>query len=168
MRRTIGDIGGQSVALIGAGGVGKAIGVALARAGAGDIRIFDRDAAKAAALAKALALHGGARPCGGAEQALDGAHGLVNATAVGMSPNRDAPAPISLLRRDLWVADAVYQPLWTPLLAAARELGAKVMTGRELALDQALDAFELFTGRHASASVMASAFDRVIAMRRAA
>jgi shikimate dehydrogenase len=58
--------------------------------------------------------------------------------------------------------------LWTPLLAAARDLGATVMTGRELAIDQAEDAFEIFTGRVASAAVMTSAFDRVIALRRAA
>jgi quinate/shikimate dehydrogenase (NAD+) len=167
MARTIGEIAGQSVALIGAGGVGKAIGAALRQSGAGEIRVFDRDAAKAALLTTALA-DGKATPCRNAEEALAGAHGLVNATAVGMLPNRDSPVPIALLRRDLWVADAVYQPLWTPLLAAARDLGANVMTGRELAIDQALDAFEIFTGREASATVISSAFDRVIAMRRAA
>ena len=42
-----------------------------------------------------------------------------------MLPNRDTPAPFDLLREDLWVADAVYQPLWTPLLLAAKEKGAQ-------------------------------------------
>jgi len=165
LRRAIGDIAGASVALIGAGGVGKAIGVALAQMGAARIMIVDRDAAKARDLAAALG--GGAEARASAQEALDGAAGLINATAVGMTPSRDSPAPLNLLRRDLWVADAVYQPLWTPLLSAARDLGAKVMTGRELAIEQAMDAFEIFTGREASMPVVAEAFDRVIAMRAA-
>jgi shikimate dehydrogenase len=168
VRRAIGDIAGQTIALIGAGGVGKAIGVALSEAGAGEIRIVDREAAKARALAQALSRRGKATPCASAEEALEGAQGLVNATAVGMAPNCDTPAPFALLRPSLWVADAVYQPLWTPLLSAARDQGAKVMTGRELAIDQAMDAFEIFAGRQASLAVMSNAFDRVIALRQAA
>jgi shikimate dehydrogenase len=167
VRRAIGEVAGQIVALIGAGGVGKAIGVALSQSGAGEIRIVDREPAKARALAETLARHGRARACASALEALDGAQGLVNATAVGMSPNRDTPAPFALLRGNLWVADAVYQPLWTPLLGAARDRGAKVMTGRELAIDQAKDAFEIFTGREPPFAAMADAFDRVIALRRA-
>src|SRR5581483_6339933 len=124
--------------------------------GAGDIRIVDPAAGKAAALAQAL--DGAARACANAEQALDGADGLVNASAVGMLPSRASPVPLGLLRRDLWVADAVYQPLWTPLLSAAREKGATTMTGRELAVDQAIDAFEIFTGRTASRAVLEQAF----------
>jgi len=54
VKRAIGDIAGQTIALIGAGGVGKAIGVALSEAGAGKIRIVDREPAKARALAAAL------------------------------------------------------------------------------------------------------------------
>jgi shikimate dehydrogenase len=168
LKRTIGDVGGQRIALIGAGGVGKAIAVALSGAQAGEIRIFDRESAKARALAETLSPHGLARSCANSEDALAGAHGLVNATAVGMLPNRDAPVSLTLLRRDLWVADAVYQPLWTPLLAAARDKGAKVMTGRELAIDQAMDAFEIFTRRAAPRDAMIAAFDDVIMRREAA
>jgi shikimate dehydrogenase len=168
LRRIVGDVAGRRIALIGAGGVGKAIGVALGEAGAGEIRIFDRDGAKAAALAEALAAKAGTRACASAAEALDGAEGLVNATTAGMLPNRESPVPLSLLRRDLWVADAVYQPLWTPLLAAARGKGATVMTGRELALDQAVDAFEIFTGRKPDRDTMAAAFDCVIQRREAA
>jgi shikimate dehydrogenase len=42
------------------------------------------------------------------------------------------------------------------------------MTGRELAVDQAIDAFEIFTGRIASRAVMEQAFDEVIRRRQAA
>ena len=68
---------------------------------------------------------------------------------------------------DMWVADAVYSPLWTPLLKAAKAKGAAVMTGRELAIYQAADAFELFTGLKPSAIEMGIAFDAVMAKRYA-
>src|SRR5947208_11108074 len=99
------------------------------------------------------------------EDALAGAVGLVNGTPVGMLPNRGTPIPEALLRGGLWVADAVYSPLWTPLLKAAKAKGAKVMTGRDLAIYQAADAFELFTGLKPSAVEMGNAFDAVMAKR---
>ena len=163
--RILGPIAGRTVALVGAGGVGKAIGFALAGSRIGELRIYDRDAGKAAGLARTLAGRIAARACGSVAEALSGAEGLVNATPVGMLPSRDTPVPTALLRPDLWVADVVYSPLWTPLLAAARDLGARVMTGRELTIDQGLDAFRLFTGAEASRDAMSAAFDAAIATR---
>ncbi|MCA1385273.1 MULTISPECIES: shikimate dehydrogenase [unclassified Bradyrhizobium] len=158
---------GNAIALIGAGGVGKAIAFALASLNVADIRIFDSEPARAEKLAAMLAPRG-ARVAASVEDALEGATGLVNGTPVGMLPNRDTPVPAGLLRADLWVADAVYSPLITPLLAAAREKGAKIMTGRDLAIYQAADAFELFTGLAPSTEIMGEAFDAVMAARSAA
>jgi shikimate dehydrogenase len=157
----------RPVALIGAGGVGKAIAFALAGRGVPELKIFDRNCAKAAELAEALASRARARAVESVEQAIAGAGGLVNGTPVGMLPNRDSPVPAQLLRGDLWVADAVYTPLWTPLLNAARARGATVMTGRELAIFQAMDAFELFSGMKPSREVMSAAFDAVMEQRAA-
>ncbi|ACL55167.1 shikimate dehydrogenase [Methylobacterium nodulans] len=151
------------VALIGAGGVGKAIAVALSGFPGLEIRLVDRDPAKAASLAAALAPRAALRVCGTVEQALDGAGGLVNGTPVGMLPNRGSPVPPHLLRPEIWVADAVYSPLWTPLLREAARLGAPTMTGRDLAIHQAVDAFRLFTGVDAPETAMAQAFDAAIA-----
>lgn len=159
---------GNAVAVIGAGGVGKAIAFALASLKVADIRIFDSEPARAEKLAGLLAGQGGARVTGSVEDALVGATGLVNGTPVGMLPSRDTPVPAALLRADLWIADAVYSPLITPLLAAAREKGARIMTGRELAIYQAADAFELFTGLAPSTEIMGEAFDAVMAARSAA
>ncbi|MBC9880559.1 shikimate dehydrogenase [Bradyrhizobium sp. INPA01-394B] len=159
---------GNAVAVIGTGGVGKAIAFALASLKVADLRIFDSEPARAEKLAVLLATHGGARVARCVEDALDGATGLVNGTPVGMLPNRDTPVAASLLRETLWVADAVYSPLITPLLAAARAKGARIMTGRELAIYQAADAFELFTGLAPSTEVMGEAFDAVMAARSAA
>ncbi|MBR0729557.1 shikimate dehydrogenase [Bradyrhizobium japonicum] len=159
---------GNAVAVIGTGGVGKAIAFALASLKVSDLRIFDSETARAEKLASLLARHGGATVAKSVEDALDGATGLVNGTPVGMLPNRGMPVPATLLHEKMWVADAVYSPLITPLLAAAQAKGARIMTGRELAIYQAADAFELFTGLAPSTEVMGEAFDEVMAARSAA
>jgi shikimate dehydrogenase len=80
-----------------------------------------------------------------------------------MLPGRGTPVPAALLHDGLWVADAVYSPLWTPLLTDAKARNARTMTGRELAIHQAAGAFELFTGLTPSIDVMGNAFDRAMA-----
>ncbi len=153
------------VAVIGAGGVGKAIAFALASLDVTELRIVDCERPKAAQLAAGLEGLTKATDSEGIEDALRGAVGLVNASPVGMLPNTGTPVPDHLLDARLWVADAVYSPLWTPLLTAAKAKGATVMTGRELAIYQAADAFELFSGHVPSISEMGIAFDGVMAKR---
>jgi shikimate dehydrogenase len=153
------------VAVIGTGGVGKAIAFALASLGVSEIRIFDTDTAKAEHLIALLRDKQSIRIADSVEDALRGAVGLVNGTPIGMLPSRGTPVPDALLHADLWVADAVYSPLWTPLLNAAKAKGAQVMTGRALAINQAADAFELFTGFAPSTAEMGIAFDAVMEKR---
>ncbi|CCD94477.1 putative Shikimate dehydrogenase [Bradyrhizobium sp. ORS 375] len=153
------------VALIGAGGVGKAIAFALANLGVVGLRIFDTERARAERLAQLLSTGTKVTVVDSVEAALQDAVGVVNGTPIGMLPNRGTPVPDHLLRADLWVADAVYSPLWTPLLKAAKARGAQVLLGRELAIYQAADAFELFTGLAASTEAMGAAFDNHMAER---
>ena len=154
-----------AVALIGAGGVGKAIAFALVGLGVRELRIFDSDPTKAANLAARLEGRVKASATDNVADAMRGVVGVVNGSPVGMLPDLGTPVPDSLLHAGLWVADAVYSPLWTPLLTAARAKGATVMTGRELAIYQAADAFELFTGHLPSAVEMGIAFDAVMTKR---
>jgi shikimate dehydrogenase len=153
------------VALIGAGGVGKAIAFALANLGIAELAIFDSDQSKAARLAAQLRGRLPVRIAESVEDALPRAVGVINGTPVGMLPDLGSPIPAALLHRDLWVADAVYSPLWTPLLLAAKTKGCEIMTGRELAIHQAADAFELFTGLTPSIVEIGNAFDAVMASR---
>jgi shikimate dehydrogenase len=165
LREVIGaDLGGP-VALVGAGGVGRAIGFALAGMTVPEIRIFDREKAKAEALATALAGRASAIVAPSVEKALDGAAGVINGTPIGMLPDTGCAVPLAALRPSMWVADVVYTPLWTPLLLAARERGCRVMTGRELCVFQACDAFHLFTGLEAPVSVIGEAFDQIMRRR---
>lgn len=161
----LGDPGDKPVALIGAGGVGRAIGFAMSEVGARTLNIFDSDAGKAQALAARLSDRLDARICASVADTLKGAGGVINGTPIGMLPNRDSPVPAELLHQDMYVADAVYTPLWTPLLLAARAAGCRVMTGRELCIHQAADAFRLFTGLEPSRERIGAAFDAVIAKR---
>ena len=156
------------VALIGAGGVGKAIAFALAGLGVAELRIFDSDRAKAMQLARTARRPRKNGSPTASRTRCAARSGVVNGSPVGMLPSRGTPVPDALLHDGLWVADAVYSPLWTPLLTAAKAKGARVMTGRDLAIYQAADAFELFTGLAPSTAEMGIAFDAVMAKRYAA
>jgi shikimate dehydrogenase len=157
--------GDKPVAIIGAGGVGKAIAFALAGSGVGRLRLYDTDRSKAEALAAALGGRAETMIASSAEAAADRAAGIVNGTPIGMLPDRGIPIEAGAIQASQWVADAVYHPLFTPLLKAAQKAGATVMTGRELAVHQGVDAFRLFTGLEASEAVIGAAFDAVIAAR---
>ncbi|MBN8942881.1 MAG: shikimate dehydrogenase [Rhizobiales bacterium] len=154
-----------TVAVIGAGGVGRAIVFALHYPGGPKLRLFDQDRAKAEDLAARLNAGAGLVVAGSVEEALAGAGGIVNATPLGMAPDVRSPVPSELISAAHVVIDVVYSPLFTPLLTEAHRRGARIMTGRDLVIHQALDGFRLFTGLEGSESAMNGAFDRAMAAR---
>jgi len=87
--------------------------------------------------------------------ALRGAHILVNATSVGMSPAVDAsPVPAELLRPGMYVFDVVYNPVMTRLLKEAGEAGAQTVSGVDMLVWQGVLAFEMWTGHSAPVEIM--------------
>jgi shikimate dehydrogenase len=78
--------------------------------------------------------------------ALAQAEGLVNTTPMGMAKLAGSPVPAGLLRKEMWVAEIVYFPLETELLRDARALGCRTLDGGNMAVFQAVKAFELFSG----------------------
>jgi shikimate dehydrogenase len=148
-------------ALIGAGGVGRAMAHGLIALGATALRLADIDAARAQALAVELCT---AHPDVAVEVAADaraaatGADGIVNATPVGMHAYPGNPVPAAAFAGLKWASDAIYTPLETEFVVAARRAGAAVMTGQELAIGQAVDAFALFLGRPAPIEAMRAVF----------
>ena len=80
-----------AVAVIGAGGVGKAIAFALADLGVTDLRIFDCEHAKATQLSAQLQGQAKTRVTDNVEDALRGVVGVVNASPVGMLPSLGTP-----------------------------------------------------------------------------
>ena len=155
------------VAVIGAGGVGKAIAFALAAAGVSEIRIFDTDAVKATHLANQIESHGRTKVADTVEDAMRGATGVVNGSPVGMLPNRGTPIPDALLHKGVWVADAVYTPLWTPLLNAAKaQMDARAETDKRYE-DEFRDAAQSFRQLADQAlSRMQKAHERVLTPQR--
>ncbi|MGH6673585.1 MAG: shikimate dehydrogenase family protein [Xanthobacteraceae bacterium] len=138
------------VAMAGCGGVGKAIGFALAKLDARALHVFDTDRSKADRLAHALA---SAYPAltvqiaGCVEETCEGADGLVNCTPFGMTGHDGSAFPERALGNRSWAFDAVYTPIDTPFLRAARAAGFSTMSGYELLLHQGVDCFRAFTGR---------------------
>ena len=157
-----------SVALIGTGGVGRAIAFALTRAGGPELRLFDTELARAEDLARRLGPDGRVCVAQSVEAAVEGAGAIINATPLGMAPDNRSAVPAELIAAGQIVVDVVYSPLITPFLRMAQERGARPMTGRELVIHQALDGFRLFTGLEGSESAMAAAFDAVMAARSSA
>jgi shikimate dehydrogenase len=136
------------VAVLGAGGAARAIVQALLRAGAPEIRLVNRTRKRTEQL---VATFGSSarlqiRDWGDWTGSLGGAQLLVNTTSLGMTGK--APLEISLeaLPRTAAVADIVYNPLETALLAAARAKGHRTMDGLGMLMHQAVPAFASWFG----------------------
>ena len=148
-RRGLTDAARERVVQMGAGGAGAAVAHALLSEGVRQLTIFDVDRERAESLANNLNQHFGAsRAQAGADlpRALAQADGLVNTTPMGMAKLPGSPVPAGLLRKEMWVAEIVYFPLETELLRDARNLGCRTLDGGNMAVFQAVKAFELFSG----------------------
>ena len=160
-RRGLNDVARTFVVQMGAGGAGAAVAHALLGEGVERLSIFDMDAERARSLADNLNQHfgtGRAQAGNDLESAMAEADGLVNTTPMGMAKLPGMPVPLGTLRADLWVAEIVYFPLETELLRNARALGCRTLDGGNMAVFQAVKAFELFSGEVADAERMLAHF----------
>ena len=147
-RAARGDAAAGPVCMIGTGGVGRAVAFALASLGASDLRLVDRDAGKAHALAEEIAAAGGSASVhGDAASGAEGAAGLVNCTPVGMVGHEGTPLHAAAMRGAAWAFDAVYTPAETRFLRDAGEAGLALISGWELFFWQGLHAAALYHGR---------------------
>ncbi|MFV3333160.1 shikimate dehydrogenase [Pseudomonas sp. NY15437] len=160
-RRNLNDAPRERVVQLGAGGAGAAVAHALLAEGVGQLTIVEVDSARAQALVDNLNAHfGGQRARVGHDLAgaVAEADGLVNTTPVGMAKLPGAPLPLELLHPRLWVAEIIYFPLETELLRHARSLGCRTLDGGNMAVFQAVKAFELFSGVEADSERMLAHF----------
>ena len=146
------EIDGRRAVVLGAGGAARAIVLALSRAGAAEISVVNRTAERAE-IAASLA-----GPVGrvSTTDAIEQADLVVNATSVGMGDGR-APFDAGRVARGQVVADIVYHPSPTPLVAAARERGIVAIDGLGMLVHQAAHAFRLWTGLDPPIGAMTSA-----------
>jgi shikimate dehydrogenase len=149
-----GPLRGKRAVVLGAGGTARAVTYGLLARGA-QVTVLNRTAARAEALAKELGAAGG-----GPLEALAGEPYdlLVQTTSVGLRADA-SPIPDEALRAGAVVLDAVYDPLETRLLRAARERRCTPVSGREMLVAQAAEQIRLWTGREPPVDVMTRAFD---------
>lgn len=160
-RRGLQDAAVERVVQMGAGGAGAAVAHALLSEGVQRLSIFDVETSRAQSLANNLNQHfGQGRAVAGHDlpSTLALADGLVNTTPMGMQKLPGMPVPAELLRAQLWVAEIVYFPLETELLRHARALGCRTLDGGNMAVFQAVKAFELFSGVKPDAQRMLAHF----------
>jgi quinate/shikimate dehydrogenase (NAD+) len=161
-RRTLADVARRRVVQFGAGGAGAAVAHALLTLGVDELSVVDTDRGRAERLAHDLCGRfgtGRALAADDTAQAVRAADGIVNTTPLGMAKYPGMPLARELLRPGLWVADIVYFPLETELLATARAIGCRTMGGGGMAVFQAADAFRLFSGLDPDAERMIRHFE---------
>lgn len=136
--------------VLGAGGAARAILHGLVTAGVPRILLANRTQAKAESLAQDLAQAFGPKvePIRWDEKSasLSGCTLLVNATSLGMTGQPPLDITLEAFPITGVVADIVYVPLETPLLAAARARGLKSVDGLGMLLHQAVPGFERWFG----------------------
>ena len=95
--------------------------------------------------------------CASTDDAVDSAHGLVNATPVGMHGHPGSAFERDLIMGKQWLFDAVYTPVETRLIKHAATARAAAISGYELFFYQGLSAFALFSGRQVDETTLRNA-----------
>lgn len=139
-----GDAGPALV--VGAGGAARAIVVALLDEGVPEVRLCNRTQEKAQALRDAFGERVTVVPWSDRNAAMAGVRLLVNTTTQGMHGQPALDVVLDDLPAEALVSDAIYIPLETPLLDAARQRGHQTVNGLGMLLNQARPAFHAWFG----------------------
>ncbi len=137
-------VGGRRLMLLGAGGAGAAVGVALAHERPASMRLFDPDRARAKALAAKVHAVSPTTLVKVAQPRIDDVDVLLNVSPAGMLDDARLPLHVERLPASLTVLDAIVRPERTPLIALAEACGCTVVYGREMMrgqLDRMVDFF---------------------------
>jgi shikimate dehydrogenase len=136
----------ETVVVLGAGGTARAVVYGLSERGVKRIHVVNRTLDRALALREAFGTR--VNPVRWEELGglLSGAGLLVNTTSLGMAGKPPLTVNLNRLPPSAVVADVVYVPLETALLAAARRQGLRTVDGLGMLLHQAVRGFELWFG----------------------
>ena len=143
----------KKVAVLGAGGVSRAVVAGLVDVGA-RVRIYNRTLSKAESLAKEFRC----KFAGIDELTEHTADVVVNCTSLGMHPKMEGcPVPEGYLTAEMTVFDTVYNPLETKLLKMAKDAGAKTVNGAEMFIRQAMAQYHIYIGEEPDEDLMRKA-----------
>ena len=126
------DPAGRRALLVGAGGAGSAIALALLQAGVAELAIHDQDKARRDALIARLRRRGGGATVRNGSDDPAGCTLVVNATPAGMRADDPYPLKVAGLAPGMFVGDVITAPAVTPLLEAARRQGCPTRTGGDM------------------------------------
>ena len=142
---------GKNSLIIGAGGAARACAAFLSE-GDADIKIINRTKEKAERLAEEFN--------GAVINSICGDFDIIiNCTPIGMEGFDESPIFQScMFHKGQTVMDAVPVPEITKFLEKAEKCGADIISGREMLIYQAIDAFETWTGCKPDYSVMSEAY----------
>lgn len=132
--------------VLGAGGAARAVCAALVDGGVPELRLVNRTASRAEALAADIGGPIEVVSWAEREAALDGAWLLTNTTTLGMAGNPPLDLVLERLPPEAVVTDIVYAPLRTPLLVAAAARGNPTVDGLGMLLHQARPGFAAWFG----------------------
>jgi len=133
--------------VLGAGGSSRAVVFGLLERGIARVHLANRNIERARALADQFGANVHPVAWDAIAEVLPRATLLVNTTSLGMHGQPPLEIDTGLLPANAVVADLVYVPLETPLLADARGRGLRVADGLGMLLHQAVRGFELWFGQ---------------------
>jgi shikimate dehydrogenase len=133
--------------VLGAGGAARAVVFGLLERGIKRVHLANRTMVRAETLARQFGPSVQPLPWQAIGDVLPRARLLVNTTSLGMHGQPSLDVDVVPLPQSAVVADLVYVPLVTPLLAAAKARGLKTADGLGMLLHQAVRGFELWFGR---------------------
>jgi shikimate dehydrogenase len=149
----------DSVLLIGAGGVARAILLALKRLGFSRVCVTNRDTRKIEQLNSIMS-------CEIVPWNKKHRHSvdiLINATSIGMNPDaQNSPMGSDFLRQTRAVMDVVVSPIESRLIYDARSLGKEVVPGYMMSLEQAIEQFRLYTGEMPPRGILEEKLKRLL------
>ena len=137
----------EDALVLGAGGSSRAVVFGLIERGIKRVHLANRTLERAQALAKQFGEKVHPIAWNAIGDVLPRAALLVNTTSLGMKGQPPLDVDIGLLPSHAAVADLVYVPLQTSLLAAAQARGLRTADGLGMLLHQAVRGFELWFGR---------------------
>ncbi|MDB5574436.1 MAG: shikimate 5-dehydrogenase [Tardiphaga sp.] len=138
---------GTEALVLGAGGSSRAVVFGLLERGIARIHLANRSIARAQAIAAQFGDRVTPMAWDAIPAAMKTAELLVNTTSLGMKGQPDLVIDVAGLPAEAVVADLVYVPLRTPLLAASQARGLRTADGLGMLLHQAVRGFELWFGQ---------------------
>lgn len=122
---------GARALLVGAGGAGSAIALAMVEAGVAELAIHDTDEQRLAKLLDKIA-GATATPVRRGSSDPSGFDIIVNATPLGMRAEDPLPVDVGRLKPESFVGCVVTAPAISPLIEAARKAGCRTSTGLDM------------------------------------